>query len=47
MRRKCNGAKSTTEASASSVAAGVGERSSCAEAIPKGVVERGEVRMPV
>ena len=47
LRRKCNGAKRITEAVDLNFIQVVGERSKCGEAIPEGVVERLEVRMPV
>ena len=45
LRGKCNGAKRITEDMDFSLTKVVAERSSCAEAEPKGQVERGEVRM--
>lgn len=47
LRRKCNGAKQITEAVDWTYGPVVGERSKGGEGIPKGVLERLEVRMPV
>ena len=46
LRRKCTGAKLNTEAVDIRMDM-VGERSKGGEGIPKGVLERLEVRMPV
>ena len=48
LRRKCNGAKSVTEASERYIYISlVGERSNCVEGRPEGLLERLEVTMPV